>query len=138
MVFRLTGDDTQIYLTKDKESVRAEPGALVPCLLYTSVNSGKVLDVYGASASNGAVLQQYDSTGTVAQQWTVRNYGDGKISLMSVNANKAIDCLLYTSSLVRLRSRSSNSSAAWLSARLRCRFGKTRRLRRSQCAGHVR
>ncbi len=29
--------------------------------------------------------------GTSAQQWTVRNYGSGRVALVSVNANKAAD-----------------------------------------------
>ena len=36
-------------------------------------------------------MQQYTSNNTVAQQWTVRNYGSGRIALVSVNANKAVD-----------------------------------------------
>ena len=31
------------------------------------------------------------ATVPVAQQWTVRNYGSGKVTLISVNANKAVD-----------------------------------------------
>ncbi len=49
----------------------------------------------------------------VAQQWTVRNYGDGKISLMSVNANKAIDVPgANYSSNVALQLYSPNDTAA--------------------------
>lgn len=48
------------------------------------------MDVSSGSTANGAALQQYTSNNTVAQQWTVRNYGSSK-TLVSVNANKAVD-----------------------------------------------
>ncbi len=79
-----------------------------------------MLDVYGGSTSNGAVLQQYGSNNTVAQQWTVRDYGSGKISLISVNANKAIDVpgANYASS-VALQLYAPNGTAAqqWVMAK---------------------
>lgn len=61
-------------------------------MIITSVANKKlVTDVTGASTANGARVQLYSSNNTVAQQWTVRNYGSGRIALVSVNANKAVD-----------------------------------------------
>lgn len=42
-----------------------------------NVNSGKALDVSGAVAGNGAVVQQWDRNGSLAQQWYVRDSGVG-------------------------------------------------------------
>ncbi|OFQ97732.1 RICIN domain-containing protein [Alloscardovia sp. HMSC034E08] len=46
---------------------------------YTITNaaSGKVLDVYGGTARNKQTVWQYDSNGSAAQQWYIRDMGDG-------------------------------------------------------------
>lgn len=46
-------------------------------------NSGKVLDVAGASKSSGTNVQQYTPNGTAAQKWRVVDNGDGTFTLES-------------------------------------------------------
>ncbi len=54
----------------------------------TNVNSGKVLDLYGAKAVDGNNLQQYVSNDTDAQQWLVSKNSDGTYTIASkVNKN---------------------------------------------------
>lgn len=43
----------------------------------TSVKSGKVLDVEGGNAGNGAVVRQWTANGSSAQRWFVRDSGSG-------------------------------------------------------------
>ena len=58
----------------------------------TSVNSGKVLDVYGASTANGANVRQYTSNNTYAQKWIAIKNADGSYTFQSALAeNKVLD-----------------------------------------------
>ena len=43
----------------------------------TSVNSGRVLDIYGGSPANGAQLIQWGANGGSNQQWSFKPTGDG-------------------------------------------------------------
>ena len=75
--------------------------------------SGKVLDVAGASTSNGGVVQQYASNGTAAQHWSLLDYGNGKISLTSNVSGKAVDIPSgNASSSVKLQIYSANGTKA--------------------------
>jgi hypothetical protein len=67
---------------------------------YEIVNnlSGRVLDVVGASTSNGAPVDQYDYLGGNQQQWTLVPVGPGNFStgpsafaIMNVNSGKVLD-----------------------------------------------
>jgi 1,4-beta-N-acetylmuramidase len=59
---------------------------------YTITNSasGKVLDVYGGSAKNKQTVWQYDRNGSVAQQWYIRDMGDG-YALQTALGNFVLD-----------------------------------------------
>ena len=46
-------------------------------------NSGKVLDVAYGGKTNGSNVWQYESNGTVAQQWILQDAGDGYFYIMS-------------------------------------------------------
>lgn len=58
--------------------------------VITSICSGKVLDVAGGNAGIGAVVQQYDANGTVAQRWFIRDSGRGYY-LQSALGNWVLD-----------------------------------------------
>jgi hypothetical protein len=57
------------------------------CGLYeiVSVNSGKCLDISGASESNGTVLQQWDcgGAGSLNQLWQFNSLDDGSVQIIS-------------------------------------------------------
>lgn len=56
-----------------------------------NVNTGKVLDVQGASKANGAVLQQYTYNGSDAQLWQFIESGDGSCYILS-KLGTCLDC----------------------------------------------
>ncbi|WP_030248472.1 RICIN domain-containing protein, partial [Streptomyces sp. NRRL S-350] len=58
-----------------------------------SVNSGKCLDVTGASTADGAQIVQWScGTDKPNQQWTlVPVAGSGAVQLVSVNSGKCLD-----------------------------------------------
>jgi hypothetical protein len=60
---------------------------------YTLANhaSGELLDVSGALKTQGAVVDQYPSTGNTNQQWQLTNLGNNVIELLSVNSGLALD-----------------------------------------------
>src|SRR6266566_5375873 len=60
-----------------------------------SVNSGKVLDVTGASQADGTPLQQWSSSGGTNQQWFLNPVGlvnwQEAYEIVSVNSGKVVD-----------------------------------------------
>jgi hypothetical protein len=57
-----------------------------------NVNSGKCLDVQGASRNNGANITQSDcNSSTSSQKWDIIDRGNGVVSLRSVNSGKCVD-----------------------------------------------
>lgn len=48
-----------------------------------AIHSNKVLDVANGGSSNGTNVQQYESNGTVAQQWILEEAGEGYFYLVS-------------------------------------------------------
>ncbi len=54
-------------------------------------NSGKVLDVNGASTADGARVIQWTWTGATNQQWTLAPNPDGSYRLRAVNSGKVLD-----------------------------------------------
>ncbi|MEU7872860.1 RICIN domain-containing protein [Dactylosporangium sp. NPDC049140] len=54
-------------------------------------NSGKVLDVSGASTADGAKAIQWPWTGGANQQWTLLPNSDGSYRLRSVKSDKVLD-----------------------------------------------
>ncbi len=57
----------------------------------TSVNSGKELDVLGASTANGAHVIQWPSNGGRNQQWRLVTVSPGAYAVVSVNSGKVLD-----------------------------------------------
>jgi hypothetical protein len=57
----------------------------------TAKNSGKVLDVTGASTADGALIDQLTSTGGTNQQWKVTDIGGGVYNISSVTSGKLMD-----------------------------------------------
>ena len=85
--------------------------------LYTvssSIDSGLVLDVSGASRQNGAAVQIWSSNGSLAQKWQIAyNESTGFYSIVSVASGKALDVPSGNSQdAVKLQQFDQNSSAA--------------------------
>lgn len=55
------------------------------------VYSGKVLDVEGASAANGARVQQWDSNDGNQQRWTLESAGNGTFAIRNRSSGKVLD-----------------------------------------------
>jgi hypothetical protein len=53
--------------------------------------SGKVIDVAGASTGNSANIQQWHDLGITAQQWRVIDVGSGYWKFININSGKVID-----------------------------------------------
>ncbi len=79
------GAQIQLYTANDTKAQRfrfdfdEEKGTYT----ITSVNSGKVLSVRGASTSTGAIVDQESPNGSLAQQWIVAEQENGNVVLMS-------------------------------------------------------
>jgi GH43 family beta-xylosidase len=54
-------------------------------------NSGKCLDVSGASTANGAKIQIWTCNGTGAQQWRLDELGNGFHRLLNANSGRPLD-----------------------------------------------
>ena len=54
-------------------------------------NTSTRLDVTGASTTDGANVEVYDSNGTKAQRWAISSDGDGWFAILSRNSGKALD-----------------------------------------------
>lgn len=61
------------------------------CCKITSINSGKVLDVRGASTAEGAELQQWEYGGGANQLWRLVPVSPDSYALVSMNSNKVVD-----------------------------------------------
>ena len=59
--------------------------------LASKMNSGKVMDVSGGSAANGANVQLYAGNGTNAQKWRVSHDAKGYVTLTNVGSGKVLD-----------------------------------------------
>jgi hypothetical protein len=60
--------------------------------VISSVNSGLVLDVKGASKDAGTLVQQWTPNGGTNQQWTLRRFGTGLLyEIVSVNSGLVLD-----------------------------------------------
>ena len=60
-------------------------------VIRSSMASGKVLDVKGASSSNGANVQLYSENGTGAQKWRIAKGRDGLYTITNCNSGKVLD-----------------------------------------------
>jgi hypothetical protein len=54
-------------------------------------NSGKVLDISGASTIPGGLLIQYTNSGSTNQQWLAVNVGGGYVKLVNRNSDLVLD-----------------------------------------------
>ncbi|WP_189276156.1 RICIN domain-containing protein, partial [Kitasatospora griseola] len=73
-------------------SSETSSGAGIPSLArLVSVYSGKVLDVAGPSAANGAVVHQWEWNNGDNQKWRIEPVGDGYYRLVSVYSGKVLD-----------------------------------------------
>jgi hypothetical protein len=59
--------------------------------VITNKNSGMVIDVTGASKTEGTYLDQWPSTGNTNQKWTLTNLGNNYVSLINVNSGLALE-----------------------------------------------
>ncbi|HEX2914069.1 MAG TPA: RICIN domain-containing protein [Chloroflexia bacterium] len=69
-----------------------------PAASYTlvNVNSGKVLDVVGASTANGGSIDQWPTNGGTNQQWNIVNVGSGKYKLVNINSSKVLEVAAFS------------------------------------------
>ncbi|WP_435101312.1 family 43 glycosylhydrolase [Halarchaeum sp. P4] len=56
-----------------------------------NVHSGRLMEVAGASTSDGANVQQYTDTGNTCQDWSVSANGDGTYTISNVNSGKLLE-----------------------------------------------
>lgn len=68
-------------------------GGIVSGGIYKIINknSGKALDVYQQSLSNGAIIHQWDDVGASSQKWKAVSAGNGTFTLTNMNSNKNMD-----------------------------------------------
>ena len=57
----------------------------------TARHSGKLLDVYNASTTDGANVVQWDANGQTNQRWQFRDAGGGYYNIVSLNSGKCLD-----------------------------------------------
>lgn len=57
----------------------------------TARHSGKLLDVFDASVTDGANVVQWSANGQANQRWRVQAVGDGYHQIVSVNSGKCLD-----------------------------------------------
>jgi hypothetical protein len=82
-------------------------------------HSGKCLDVFGASAADGALIDQWSCTGGSNQQWTTRDLGQSRVALVSKASGKCLDIPAYsTADGVQLQQYTCNGglNQAWVVA----------------------
>jgi len=75
-------------------------GGIVSGSTYKLINknSGKNLDVYHESQTDGTQIIQWTNTGHNNQKWTITDVGNGQYKLINVNSSKALD--VYQASMV--------------------------------------
>jgi hypothetical protein len=66
-------------------------GTTIPTYYIVNRNSGKVMDVNGASTSNGGTIIQYTNHQGTNQQWQEITVGGGYVELVNVNSGLALD-----------------------------------------------
>ena len=64
-----------------------------PTVTYTVTarHSGKLMDVFNASTSDGADVVQWAANGQANQRWQFRDVGGGYYNIVSISSNKCID-----------------------------------------------
>lgn len=82
--------------------------------VFLNIEEGKVLDVNGASTSNGASVQLYASNGTAAQKFRVVSAGSGKYYLQNVKSQKYVDVNTATKTTVRQWEGKSGTDKQWI------------------------
>ncbi|WP_026930458.1 ricin-type beta-trefoil lectin domain protein [Glycomyces tenuis] len=97
-MFELTGSGTDLRLTVRNPSaadrLRYGWGDDIDGGRFTAIvnrNSGKCLDVAGASTEDGAEIIQYDCHGGSNQQWRLRDLGGGYHQVVSQTSGKCLD-----------------------------------------------
>jgi hypothetical protein len=61
------------------------------CYKIINRNSGKVLDVSGASTADGGLIVQSTDSGATSQQWQIISTGNGYVKLVNRNSGKVLD-----------------------------------------------
>ena len=92
-----SGTNVQVYDRNNSTAQRfrfSSTDATVPngtyAIRFVASNS-HVLDVSGASFTNGANVQAYSYNATTAQKWIVRRLSDGNYSFINVNSGRVLD-----------------------------------------------
>ena len=100
-IWTSNGSAAQLWVLEDVQASRNALDALatqyadlVPdgtYVIMSNLGSEKVVDVNGASASNGANVQLYTSNMTNAQKWRVTHDSLGYLTLENVSSGKVLD-----------------------------------------------
>lgn len=67
------------------------PRFTAPIELIPAVDETKRLDVLGGLTDNGTKVQIYEKNNTLSQYFQLLDRGDGTLSIININSNKAID-----------------------------------------------
>ena len=93
-----TSVEESILVPGDEEGILAEEVTRVDAglkdgiyTISTALNTSRVLDVPGASQKNSVQLQIYDDNDSMAQQFFVKNLGNGMYSLENCSSGKVLD-----------------------------------------------
>jgi alpha-galactosidase len=72
---------------------RLTPQSGTPSTVYTLAarHSGKMLDVYNVSTTDGANVVQWAANGQLNQRWEFRDAGGGYYTVVSANSGKCLD-----------------------------------------------
>ena len=81
-------DHVRVYEYTGESQFAAHPEAWYRLV---NLNSGKVLDIDGPSAADGANLHQWDGFNSTHQQWRFEPAGDGAYQIISRYSGKACD-----------------------------------------------
>ena len=85
------GTDAQLWKLVEIDDPKFEPQEIRPVMLIPKVNEKLRLDVYAASVNNGTMIQVWEKNNTPAQQWVIKDIGNGVWELLNnVKQSKAI------------------------------------------------
>ncbi|MGW4892859.1 glycosyl hydrolase family 95 catalytic domain-containing protein [Kitasatospora sp. NPDC004240] len=85
------GNHARVVTLTAGTSTTITVGLLTGDFKLVNRNSGKVMDVYGASTTDGASVIQYTWTGGANQKWNLLPDYDGSFRLSNVKSDKVLD-----------------------------------------------
>ena len=89
---------------------RCLPGTL-PAVAITSYHAGRCLDVDGASARDGARVQQWTCNGGDNQRWSLRGGAEGRWELVNAGSDRCLDAEVSATGLAGIAMGASRGQA---------------------------